>query len=472
MLLCYAVRVDLFFIDWEKPRGALVRTAQDHESGLGKGGVTPGLPGGASTQSHILSCHLIVTCLECAASLSAARFSPISVWRTLLAANEWAELQTQRRLKLPFVLIVLVCILEAGRVKYVATPQPNVYDLSEGEINPILQFANNVFWFLVVAGIQLLYTVGLGERYLGENPSSSFIDMCTVAKVSLLIVDEKYHGYYLHANAPHEHADGDMRELTEHLFEEASAMRLGRGLLGCPDPNCQTFELHLPAIWRDMYDRVFRRLVDSETASVEASLTTPQQRGLAGTFRMGGGGNTPTVGGQLIAGGAATPQGGAMTVTSIAQMSSLAKSKERTKRLGAAFGALNTFLKAFIEETDPDYKRVWRERTLMQQILDLPPDMVSEALMTIGSAAAAGGKVTYVMMDKAYRFERTIFRGIEHDLLIFDILVFCITDYFQQSPTIAAVVTFIVAYALVQLRTYLGSRNITYKTLIDGRFLK
>jgi hypothetical protein len=108
----------------------------------------------------------------------------------------------------------------------------------------------------------------------------------------------------------------------------------------------------------------------------------------------------------------------------------------------------------------------------MQQILDLPPDMVSEALMTIGSAAAAGGKVTYVMMDKAYRFERTIFRGIEHDLLIFDILVFCITDYFQQSPTIAAVVTFIVAYALVQLRTYLGSRNITYKTLIDGRFLK
>jgi meckelin len=188
----------------------------------------------------MLLCHLIVTCLECAASLSAARFSPISVWRTLLAANEWAELQTQRRLKLPFVLIVLVCILEAGRVKYVATPQPNVYDLSEGEINPILQFANNVFWFLVVAGIQLLYTVGLGERYLGENPSSSFIDMCTVAKVSLLIVDEKYHGYYLHANAPHEHADGDMRELTEHLFEEASAMRLGRGLLGCPDPNCQT----------------------------------------------------------------------------------------------------------------------------------------------------------------------------------------------------------------------------------------
>jgi hypothetical protein len=58
MLLCSAVRVDLFFIDWEKPRGALVRTAQDHESGLGKGGVTPGLPGGTSTPITIC-CYVI-----------------------------------------------------------------------------------------------------------------------------------------------------------------------------------------------------------------------------------------------------------------------------------------------------------------------------------------------------------------------------------------------------------------------------
>jgi len=89
-----------------------------------------------------------------------------------------------------------------------------------------------------------------------------------------------------------------------------------------------------------------------------------------------------------------------------------------------------------------------------------------------GSSAAGGGRVAYAMTDNGYRFERVLFRGIELDLLIFDILVFCVTDYYQQSPPIAAVVTYIVASALAVVRSYLGRRNMTYKTLIDSRFLE
>lgn len=392
--------------------------------------------------------------------MTAARFAPISIWRTLHAANEWAELQVQRRLNLALVLIILVCILEAGRVKYVATAQPDAYDLSEGEINPILQFANNVFWFLVVAGIQLVYTVALGERYIHENPTSAFIDVCTVSKVSVLILDHKYHGYYIHANAPHEQADGDMRELAEHLFEEAAAMRLGRGLAGSPDPTCQTFELHLPGLWREMYDRVYRRLLDAESAAVEG-LSAGEMAVTAGGG-VGGFGRPP-------AGGPPGSPG----PTSLVAMSSLAKSKERARRLGAAFTALSTFVKGFIEETDPDYKRVWRERTLAQQMMDLPPDMLTENIVAAASGTpGAGGRTTYTMLDRGYRFEKVMFRGIELDLLVFNILVFCLADCYQQSPTIAAVITYIVDMAVTQIRSWLGVRNLTYKTLIDGRFLQ
>jgi cell division protein FtsQ len=51
------------------------------------------------------------------------------------------------------------------------------------------------------------------------------------------------------------------------LTEEAAAVRTGRGLPGCADAACQTFEMHLPAPWRDVYDRVFARLLDAEAAA-------------------------------------------------------------------------------------------------------------------------------------------------------------------------------------------------------------
>jgi hypothetical protein len=410
------------------------------------------------------------------------KFAPVSVWRVIHAANEWAELQVQRRLNLPLVLLILVAIMEGGRVKYVATPQPNPYDLSPGDINPVLQFANNIFWWLVVAGVQLVYTVVIGERYVTENPTTRFIDVCTVSKVSVLLMDQRYHGYYLHANAPHEHADGSMQELAEHLHEEAAAVRLGRGLPGSPDPHCQSFEVHVPAQWRDMYDRVYRRLVDDPAAA----------GGGGGAAAAPGLGGYPQAGGALATSappGYPYPQpgmggyGGAGAPTSLAATTAVARLRERTLRLGAGFAALTTFLRGFVEETDPDYKRVWRSRTLVQQLFDLPPDMLTEAMMGgsvaamagmpgMGAAAGGGGRVTYLMLDTAYRFERLMFRGMELDLLVWDALVYCFTDYWQQSPTAAAVVTLIFAATYAQLRVWLGERNLAAKTLVDPRFFK
>ena len=130
------------------------------------------------------------------------------------------------------------------------------------------------------------------------------------------------------------------------------------------------------------------------------------------------------------------------------------------------------FWKTRIEETDPDYKRVWRQRTLFQQIVNFPPDMITEAVVAGGASTSTTGRATYMMMDQKYHFERTIFSGVELDLLVFDVLVFCLTDFGVQSPTVAAVVTYLVAFAIAVIRQYFGERNITYKTMIDGRFLK
>ena len=551
--VCYTVRLaalvaaqvtaDVFIIDWERPRGVLMRAGADHEAAVaaavakghhgintGYGGAAmppslaaramsggvgmgppgpgqvpvPGSPGGIDGAAAVGG----MQAQSAAGGMGGGgRFPPISVWRTLMAARAWNELATARRTSVPLTLILLVALLQGAGLQYVATWHPGAKDLSPGPLNSLLQFANTVFWFLVIVVTQLAYQVTLGERFLGENPTTALVDRLTVAKVSLLLLDARYHGFYVHANAPHEFAgesqwhrekptlcphpnqtspppipppDGDMRELSEHLGEEAAALRAGRGLPGSPEPACQTFELHLPGLWRQQYDRVYRRLLDQESEAVAHMLRGPggggggvnQWGGGAGGYGGGGRGGYAGVP-QQPGGGVAVAVGGGPPL-SLSGTTAVARMRERTRRLHAAFTALAAFLRAFIDETDPDYKRVWRERTLLQTAFGLPPDMLTEALAAGvggGPAAAAGARTALIMPDRYYRVESLVFRGIEWDLLLWEVLSFCLVDHFVANPALAGLATWLMSEAVAYVRRWLGARNVAYKTLIDERFL-
>jgi hypothetical protein len=159
--------------------------------------------------------------------------------------------------------MVLTVLLEGVQLRYVATPQPSLKDSTTAPLNRVLAFANNMFWYWVCAGVQFGAVRFGWEHFFAENPIVRFVDLCTIMKVSTLLMDQKYRGFYIHANAPHEFADGSLRDITQHLHEEACNLRSGRGIPGCPDPLCQTFEVHVPFFWREKYDRVYRKLLDS-----------------------------------------------------------------------------------------------------------------------------------------------------------------------------------------------------------------
>ena len=90
-------------------------------------------------------------------------------------------------------------------------------DLTPGPIDPILRFVNVTWLWIVIEIVQLVFVDQIWFRFIGEYPESQFLDMCVIAKISVFILDERYHGYYMHCRSPHEHADANMVEIDKNL---------------------------------------------------------------------------------------------------------------------------------------------------------------------------------------------------------------------------------------------------------------
>ena len=95
-----------------------------------------------------------------------------------------------------------------GKLENVATAVPDLEDRNDGHHNNALRFAKTTWWFLILAFGQWLFVFYLWERYVSAPRAQAFVDLMTVAKISIFIIDAEYHGYYLHGDAPYAHADG------------------------------------------------------------------------------------------------------------------------------------------------------------------------------------------------------------------------------------------------------------------------
>jgi meckelin len=101
-----------------------------------------------------------------------------------------------------------------------ATQKPNINDLSDGTINHILLFATEAICWLVVIAIQLIFRFLIFDRFY-RNRLMQYSDVMSLSNISLLILDERYHGYYIHGRSVHATADTDMQELINFLQKEA-----------------------------------------------------------------------------------------------------------------------------------------------------------------------------------------------------------------------------------------------------------
>jgi meckelin len=86
---------------------------------------------------------------------------------------------------------------------------------------------------------------------------NEFIDLCAISNISLFILDQSLHGYYIHGRSPAGKADSNLDELLSFLEEEGGGRAKGRGFIEKDPVELQTYEIFASYKMRTIYDGMY-----------------------------------------------------------------------------------------------------------------------------------------------------------------------------------------------------------------------
>ena len=87
----------------------------------------------------------------------------------------------------------------------------------------------------------------------------NFVDLCVVSNISILILDDSLHGYYIHGVTPLTKADMALEELHSGLSEEKMKINRKKSLLDPSEEDLYTFEVYLPFEMRMKYNYIIEQ---------------------------------------------------------------------------------------------------------------------------------------------------------------------------------------------------------------------
>ena len=373
------VNADIFFIDWEKPRRVM-------------------LPGGSGEDE-----------------------APVSVWRVLFIANQWGDYQARRLTSPTLTILFMVFFLGGIHLEHLGYVMPGTsreyHEFLESSL--LLRMGLSALLMLALFAGQGIFMVWIYHRYV-KNPMEDFVDLCFLAKVSVVILSEDFAGYYLHGRNRMPFADTNMSDINKELQKEVD-MNVGpRGLLAnSEDPalsDNQTFQIYIPRTIRDKYNStLLNRIQDAAFA----------QRGRSGVLSMS--------------------QRGPGHVADDTDL----KAKHRIEE---------DFVNMIADVESNPSKQV-RNPQFVERLMGMPPEL------------GPGGDKAIFQHDMFSRFKEVLFYGIEAKLVVWNILIFLAVDSSSRNPAVAGLVAWALNFVAVWVRESFGKENLSKKSLIDGRFL-
>jgi meckelin len=374
------VNMDIFFIDWEHDKEILVKNANELRTEKYRG-----------------------------------------AWRVLQVANQFNELQKKRIISLSFCFFWLVFMWGYLRWDLNVNAIPSTKVALKSPDNYILQhFLSS--WILIMAGIGHIFFSRFFQLWIPLK-KQEFMDLLCVSNISVFILDQSLHGYYLHGQSPSGKADTNLDELLRFLEEEGTGRVRGRGLIEKDHEDLQCYEIFISYKMRTMYDGMYG--LQSETMILSAQ----NRDKLANQSRI------------------------------INILRHLPKSLQIDK-IYKLKTYMNAELKEKIQKVSSQPLRYVREKTNLQRFLDYPP------LEVVGNT---DDEIVFYK-DPNMNFDEVLILGIEWDWFIWDLFIFQMFQLTINNTYISIYLTFICDEIMFKARTFFGEKNLAKKAIIDNKF--
>jgi meckelin len=147
----------------------------------------------------------------------------VNAWRHYFVANEFAELQSEMRKVYPEVTFFWFVFLWIGLGwKNWCISDPYITNLSDvdNKMNLILELFIAGFLLICISTVQIMISHLNNSTY--GTKINAFVDLCTLANVSLVMMYEHGYGFYLHGQAPWSSSDIPLEWLQKHIQDEGS----------------------------------------------------------------------------------------------------------------------------------------------------------------------------------------------------------------------------------------------------------
>ena len=349
-----------------------------------------------------------------------------SAWRMIHVVNQFNELQKYRIFNLYFgfswiILLYFRCDWERREHQV-----PRDAHVDGSPINLVLR--NFIAGIIVMASASVeLVIVRLLQIWLPLK-KQEFMDLCSVSNISVFILDELLHGYYIHGLSPIGKADVNYDELFVFLNHEGAGLMRNRGLENDNnEDHCknQSYEMYISNVMRTIYDGLYIIQTESMLAKgVNARKYFKKSR----------------LGNRLF-------------------KNFLNFEKDQT----LLDNYMNNQLKSKIDIVTSNVIQNIKDKDFLQKILGYTIN--NNELIRIN----APDIIFY--RDYGQNFDDVLFCGMEWEWFIMDLFIFQMFMITTNDNYLSLFLTFIIDYLLYYIRVFFGNRNVAKKAVIDERFL-
>jgi len=367
----------------------------------------------------------------------------------------------------------------------------------------VLLFGANTLIMLIISTV--LFAITWLKGLVFGSAIQNYMDFVSLTNISMLILDSKHHGYYVHGENNAGSSEHSVEEFNQVLVKESKGYFKTRGLLSNDKEELQSFEVFLPIDFQYFFNSTFKVELKAELAQKLNRM--PQSNPYYSNFpsnkfedmliRQ----RNPHVSDTMEV---LDPQlqqlqqqdklNAPVNFPDIQKIMTAGRNSPQFRRSSSLMG-LNKARRSPVSQTDSfgrskglplnlDFTKIFEQKRIVEDVFkSMLNNISSNKDMCLEKSAIhkVFGIPSFDVMsiksnplffkDKELFIGRCLFFGIEKQTIWISIILFNALDFLIQNPFIAAVIVWLVDFLRHELLSSIIQNNFSRSSLINEAFL-